>query len=98
MKRTVEFLLLAFSALGSLAPVAALAGDVTTTLAIRDMTCSLCAPAVTRALKEVTGVKSVEVSLDERRVVVLADEAVSAEALVAAVGRAGFTATVAEVE
>lgn len=95
MKRTVKFLLWGLFALGSMSPAVALAGDVATTLAIRGMTCSLCASAVTRALEQVTGVKSAKVSLEEQRAVVLADEAVRADALIAAVGRAGFTATLA---
>lgn len=98
MKRTVQLLLCVLFGLGSISPGAALAGDVTTTLAIRDMTCSLCVPAVTRALEQVAGVKSVQVSLDDRRAIVLADETVGAEALVAAVARAGFTATTAQVK
>ncbi|MGD9724320.1 MAG: heavy-metal-associated domain-containing protein [Pirellulales bacterium] len=49
--------------------------------------------AVTKALK---GVKNVSVSAHDKQAVVVADESVSAEALTAAVAKAGFTATIAK--
>jgi copper chaperone CopZ len=76
-------------------PMAALAGDTTTTLAIDGMHCGLCASAVIKALKQVGGVKTVEVSVSDKRAVVVADDSVQSDALVAAVGSAGFTAAVA---
>ncbi len=79
-----------------LLPVAALAGDAATTLAIDGMHCAVCAPAVTKALKQVDGVKTVDVSLAEKRAVVVAADTVKPELLVAAVAKVGFSATVAE--
>ncbi len=77
-------------------PLIALAGDATTTLVIDGMHCALCAPAVTKALKQVNGVKTVDVSLADKRAVVVADDAVKPETLIAAVAKAGFSTTVAE--
>jgi copper chaperone CopZ len=77
-------------------PMAAAAGDTTTRLTIEGMHCALCAPAVSKALKEVEGVENVNVSVDDKQAVVVADESVTAEALTAAVAKAGFTATVAK--
>jgi copper chaperone CopZ len=79
-----------------LSPLIALAGDATTTLVIDGMHCALCAPAVTKALKQVHGVKTVDVSLPDKRAVVMADEAVKPETLIAAVAKVGFSATVAD--
>ncbi|MBI5503757.1 MAG: cation transporter, partial [Deltaproteobacteria bacterium] len=53
-------------------------------------------PAVTKALKQIDGVKSVDVSVGEGTAVVVADNAVKSESLIAAVAKAGFSATVAE--
>ena len=77
-----------------LVPMAAAAGETTTRLAIQGMHCALCAPAVTKALQGVEGVKDVRVSADDKQAVVVIDESVTAEALTAAVAKAGFTATV----
>lgn len=78
-----------------LVPMVAAAGERTTRLEIEGMHCSLCAPAVTKALKDVEGVKSATVSLADEEAVVVADESVTAEALTAAVAKAGFSATLA---
>lgn len=80
--------------LGVLWPLAVSAAEATTTLVIHGMHCALCAPAITKALKRVDGVKTVEVSVADERAVVVADESVTAEALIAAVGTVGFAATV----
>jgi len=74
---------------------AADAADVQRTLALSGLTCAACSAAVTKALKEVEGVRTVSVSEDQRQAVVLVDEAVAPGALVSAVAGAGFAATVA---
>ena len=74
---------------------AADAADVQRTLALSGLTCTACSAAVTKALKQVEGVRTVSVSEDQRQAVVLVDEAVAPGALVSAVARAGFAATVA---
>jgi copper chaperone CopZ len=94
MIRTTLALTLGLSVL--FLPQGATAGNVTTTLTIEGMHCALCAPAVTKALERVDGVKSVEVSVEDKRAVVVADEAIEPEALVAAVAKAGFEATAGE--
>lgn len=93
MKRTIKGIVVS---LVLLSPLGAFAGDTATTLVIEGMHCALCAPAVTKALKQVDGVKSVDVSLAEKRAVIRADDAVKPESLIAAVAKAGFSATVAE--
>lgn len=79
-----------------LSPLTALARDAATTLAIDGMHCALCAPAVTKSLRQVDGVKTVDVSVDEKQAVVVADDTVKSESLIAAVASVGFAATVAE--
>ena len=74
---------------------AADAADVQRTLALSGLTCTACSAAVTKALKQVEGVRTVSVSEDQRQAVVLVDEAVAPGALVSAVARAGFAATFA---
>ncbi len=73
---------------------AALAAEMRTTLSLSGLTCAACSAAVTKALKEVNGVREVTVSPDQRQAVVVADEPVAPDALIAAVARAGFSATV----
>ena len=91
MKRIFTLVLVAL-----FAPIAAAAGEITTRLNIEGMHCALCAPAVTRALKGVEGIKNVTVSAADKQVVVVANESVTADALTAAVARVGFSATVAK--
>jgi copper chaperone CopZ len=88
--------LLALVTIALLFPVCAAAGEVTTRLIIDGMHCALCAPAVTKALKQVAGVTAVTVSATDRQAVVVADDSIKAEALIAAVAKAGFSATVAK--
>jgi len=76
-------------------PAASLAADVTTTLAVDGMTCGLCAKAVTKALEQVEGVEDAKVSFQDKRAVVVADEAVKIEALITAVRKAGYKARAA---
>ncbi len=70
------------------------AADVQRKLALSGLSCAACSAAVTKALKEVEGVREVSVSEDQRQAVVLVDESVAPGALVSAVTRAGFAATV----
>jgi copper chaperone CopZ len=88
--------ILALVAVALLMPICAAAGEVTTRLVIDGMHCALCAPAITKALKQVEGVKAVNVSATDTQAVVVADESVKTAALIAAVSKAGFSATVAK--
>jgi len=72
---------------------AAHAADVQRTLALSGLTCTACSAAVTKALKQVEGVRDVTVNDDRTQAVVVVDESVSPGALVAVVERAGFKAT-----
>lgn len=82
--------------IGLLVPIAAAAGEITTRLDIEGMHCALCVPAVTKALKGVEGVKNVTMSAADNQVVVVSNESVKVEALIAAVTSAGFSAAVAK--
>ena len=73
---------------------AALAGEVHTTLALSGLSCVTCSTAVTKALKQMTGVRAVEVSEDRQRATVIADDSVPAEALTEAVRQLGYGAEV----
>ncbi len=73
----------------------ALAADVQRTLALSGLTCVACAPAVTKALKQITGVRAVSINDDRTRATVVADENVPPAALIEAVEKAGYHATVA---
>lgn len=90
MKRSLSLLVLTL-----LSPAYALARDVTTRLTVSDMHCPACPPAVTKALKQVSGVRDVTVSVAEGTPTVVANESVSSSALIDAVAKAGFSATVA---
>jgi periplasmic mercuric ion binding protein len=96
MNRVMNGLRAGLVTVALLVPMAARAGEATTTLVIDGMHCAVCAPAVTKALKQVDGVRAVDVSVSEKRAVVVADESVQSEMLIAAVAKAGFSATVAE--
>ena len=75
----------------------ALAGEQTINLKIDGMSCGMCPPAAEKALKEVTGVKSAKVALEEGgKAEVTCDETVKGEDLVKAIDAAGhgFTAQV----
>ena len=70
------------------------AGEVHTTLALSGLSCVTCSAAVTKALKQMVGVRVVEVSEDRQRATVIADDNVSAEALTEAVRQLGYGAEV----
>ncbi|MEO8551443.1 MAG: heavy metal-associated domain-containing protein [Kofleriaceae bacterium] len=63
-----------------------------TTLAIDGMTCNNCVHHVGEALRGVSGVRSVEVSLPESLATVDHDDVTTLPALIAAVEEAGYTA------
>jgi copper chaperone CopZ len=69
--------------------VPAWTAEQTIHLKVDGMTCPMCPPAVSKALKGVEGVKSAEVSLEEGKAVVVAEEDVKIEALLKAVEEAG---------
>ncbi|WP_313253031.1 heavy metal translocating P-type ATPase [Stenotrophomonas sp.] len=62
-------------------------------LVIEGMTCASCVGRVERALKAVPGVQSASVNLATERASVQGDAALEAGALIAAVARAGYTAS-----
>ena len=64
----------------------------TLSLPITGMTCGGCVASATKALQGVPGVKRVQVSLTDQAALITADEAVTTDALVAALERVGFTA------
>jgi copper chaperone CopZ len=69
----------------------------TETVVVSGMHCNHCVASVTEEIEElVPGVRSVEVDLGTGRTVVTTDMRVGADALVAAVASAGFTATALE--
>ena len=72
--------------------VPAWAGERTVDLKVGGMSCAMCAPAATKALKKVDGVKACEIQGDLATVVV--EETVKDADLVKAIESAGFTATV----
>jgi len=64
------------------------------TLSVPDMSCPMCPITVRKALARVDGVSEAEASLDNKQAHVVFDPAkTSIETLIAAVTKAGFTAT-----
>ncbi|MDR2176785.1 MAG: copper ion binding protein [Treponema sp.] len=61
-----------------------------TTLKIEGMSCDHCVKHVTKALEELSGVKSAAVSLEEKSAVVDHEDAVTLAAMKAAVEEAGY--------
>ena len=59
---------------------------------VEGMMCNMCRMHVEKALKAVKGVKSVEISLEDKRVAVTASEGVTEKALKDAVIKAGYKA------
>ena len=65
----------------------------TRTFAIEGMSCEGCANTITLALKEIPGVKSVEVSLKDKKATVVADSPrVSPQTIEDTVAKAGYKA------
>lgn len=72
----------------------AFAADVQRTLALSGLTCAACSAAVRKALKQIDGVRDVTVNDEQTQAVVVADETVPPAALIRAVEKAGYNATV----
>ncbi len=89
MRAVVPFILLVVC--GTIA----LAAGVQRTLALSGLTCVACSAAVTKALKQVGGVRDVSINDDRTQATVIADESVPSAALIEAVEKAGYKATVA---
>lgn len=68
---------------------------MTVVLKIEGMSCSHCQARVQKALEEVPGVKSVEVSLEKKEAVVTGDD-LDVKALAHAVTAAGYAVTAIE--
>ncbi len=66
----------------------------TTVLKVSDMSCGGCVNAVKAALTGVQGVQEADVTLEDKTARVASEESVSADALVAAVSAAGYSASV----
>ena len=64
---------------------------VTHTLTVEGMACPKCSARVEAAVKAIKGVKSVSVDLGAKSVTVSATEAVTPEAISAAITEAGYT-------
>lgn len=64
----------------------------TTQFSVPGMTCGHCQAAVTAEVAKITGVRSVDVDLDSKKVVVESDEAIEWADIEAAVDEAGFEA------
>ncbi len=65
------------------------------TLEVKNMSCGMCKYTIENALKQVKGVKSVEVDMEQKKAVVSFDPAtVGAETLAKAVTDAGYPASV----
>lgn len=68
----------------------------TTTFTVEGMTCGHCEASVREEVSEIAGVTAVEVDRAADRVTVTADESVGADAIIAAIDEAGYTARPAE--
>jgi len=87
---------LAFLVAAAGAPPAATA-ERTVTLAVENMTCSLCAPTVKMSLSRVKGVVRVQVSADKGTAIVIFDDAATdTAALIKATGDAGYPSRLAQ--
>lgn len=72
---------------------AALAGERTTTLRVRNMTCALCPIIVQRAIATIPGVKEIVVSTDQGTATIVYDErATTPTELAETVANAGYPA------
>jgi mercuric ion binding protein len=87
---------LLFALAFALSPLPALAGaSQTVTLAVQNMTCSVCPITVRKALEKVQGVASVKVDPNAKTATVTFDpDKASADALIKATTEAGYPANV----
>ncbi|HMY99858.1 MAG TPA: heavy metal translocating P-type ATPase, partial [Burkholderiaceae bacterium] len=74
----------------ALPPAAGTATALTWQLPVRGMTCASCATRVERALSKVAGVDSAAVNLATEQVTVQADRALTPQALITAIEKAGY--------
>ncbi len=89
MKRILTAVVLALLLLG--APAAALAADVSQDFPVKGWSCEGCCARTEDAVKAVKGVKSVKASYEKKLVAVTFDDAAtSADAIRAAIEKAGF--------
>lgn len=87
----VKFLAAALMGVSLLAPAAALAGERTVTLTVRNMDCAACPFTVKASLQKVLGVANVVVSFAKKTAVVTFDDAkTGVPALIAATTNAGY--------
>lgn len=71
---------------------AVLAADKTVILQVKGLSCPLCAGALEKQFKKISGVKKVTVHLSEAKVTVIIDETIDdKKRLIEAVEEAGFT-------
>ncbi len=65
--------------------------------AVEGMTCALCGKAISKSLREVEGVREIQVDQDAERVIVVTSPEVAADSLLAAIESAGnYTASLVE--
>lgn len=94
----IKLLASAACALGLLASPAALAGERTVTLAVKNMYCAACPLTVKASLEAVAGVSKVSVSYRDKTAVVTYDDTkVDVAALTAATTNAGYPSAQASV-
>ncbi|MBT3306262.1 MAG: mercuric transport protein periplasmic component [Alphaproteobacteria bacterium] len=75
----------------------AMAKESSVTLSVKGMTCASCPYIVKKSLSSVKGVKTVKVSLEERKAWVVFDDAqANTDQLTAATGAMGFPSAVAQ--
>jgi len=69
----------------------------TQVFAVEGMTCALCGKAISKSLREVEGVREIQVDQDAERVIVVTSPEVAADSLLAAIESAGnYTASLVE--
>jgi len=73
----MKYLIPAFFAVTIFLSQSALAGQRSTILDVENMTCALCPITVSKALKSVDGVTSVDVNMDDKTATVRYDDAVA---------------------
>lgn len=67
-------------------------------LDVQGMTCPLCVSMVNKVLRETPGVVSARTSLPKHEAVVVVQQGIDMDTLIAAVAKTGYTATVKSVE
>lgn len=100
MMRTMEkrFARLLASFMLFLGCVVAWAQNLEVHLDVQGMTCPLCVSMINKALRETPGVVSARTSLPKHEAVVVVQQGVETDTLIAAVSKTGYTATVKSVQ